>query len=86
MRFNLPVQLYDDQVQCLNEATEGQRMEFEELAAYLEYECGLWRGEAERRAYSKIQWKYRWGKQIYPDHKMGSELTAGSEGRSGVRG
>jgi hypothetical protein len=60
--------LYREQRQKLAEVPLDERMEYEELAAHLEYDCGVKRGHAEREAYCRVQWARKWHtRSYYPD-------------------
>ena len=74
MIFIAPTGLYREHVERLDSACEDDRMYFEELAALLEFECGLHRLEAERTAYCRIQWAKKWnGNPAYPKFGIGSQ-------------
>jgi hypothetical protein len=60
--------LYREHRQKLAEVPLDERMEYEELAAFLEYDSGVKRGHAEREAYSRVQWARKWHtRSYYPD-------------------
>jgi hypothetical protein len=60
--------LYREQREKLEALPVDDRMEYEELAAYIEYDCGVLRAHAEREAYSKFQTLKGWHVQRhYPD-------------------
>ncbi|WOI45600.1 hypothetical protein [Acidovorax sp. BLS4] len=57
--------LYREQRERLRDATLEERMEFEELAAHLEFECNEKKPHAERLAYCHIQWVRKWHTKSY---------------------
>ncbi len=60
--------LYREQRAKLETVPVDERMEYEEMAAFLEYDCGVLRGHAERQVYSRVQWARKWHVQsYYPD-------------------
>jgi hypothetical protein len=84
-----PFMLYQEQLDKLRSVSIDLRMEYEELAAYIEFDCGERRGDAERHAYCVMQGKYRWHAQhvqgYYPEPALKTSLNAMPAGKTRVR-
>ena len=68
MVFIEPTGLYHEQVERLERASDDDRMDFEELAGYFEFDCGHHRLQAERSAFCYVNWKKGWAAEhaVYP--------------------
>lgn len=66
MHLRISHGLYQEQREKLDTIPFDQRIEYEELAAHIEYDCGVSGGHAERHAYCMIQWKYQWNPPKVP--------------------